>query len=71
MEMPLVPAFYDVVWSIAVLLVLPLTVVALMRWRSQDRPTRAALLWVLVILLLPGLGAAVFLAVSSRGRTAG
>ncbi|MBO3088837.1 PLDc N-terminal domain-containing protein [Cellulomonas dongxiuzhuiae] len=66
MEMPLMPAFYDVVWSIAVLLVLPLTVVALMRWRSHDRPTTAAVLWVLVILLLPGLGAAVYLAVSSR-----
>lgn len=58
------PAPYDVLWSAAVLLVFPLVVAALLRWRRQDLATGRALVWLLVILLLPGLGAAVHLAVT-------
>lgn len=64
------PSAYDVLWSLAVLMILPLTVMSLLRWRAQDQTVARAVVWVLVILLLPGLGAAVYLAVTpSAGRT--
>ncbi|WP_291814250.1 hypothetical protein [Cellulomonas sp.] len=61
----LVPPTYDLLWSVAVLAVLPLTVLALLRWRAV--PTRHPVLWLLAILLLPVLGAVVFLAWAPRG----
>ena len=55
----MMPAAYDVLWSLTVLVALPLAVVALLRWRKAG--LRHPLLWLLVILLLPLLGPAVFL----------
>ncbi|UZN04189.1 PLD nuclease N-terminal domain-containing protein [Cellulomonas sp. S1-8] len=72
METELMPAAYDIVWSIAVLAVLPLVVAALLRWRGQEATTRVAVAWLLVILLVPALGAAVYLAVTTgRARPDG
>lgn len=56
----LLPATYDVLWSLAVLVHLPLVVLALLRWRKAE--VGHPLVWLLVILLLPVLGAVVFLA---------
>jgi len=71
----LVPATYDLAWSVAVLLVptlaVVLTIVSLVRWRRQTRPEGSAVAWLLVILLLPGLGAAVHLAVTPRPEPVG
>jgi len=61
-----VPAAYDVLWPLVVLLVLPLTIVSLLRWRAAARSTSRSVGWLLVILLLPGLGAVVHLAVTPR-----
>ncbi|ADG73705.1 hypothetical protein Cfla_0795 [Cellulomonas flavigena DSM 20109] len=62
------PAAYDVFWSLTVLVAFPLLVVALLRWRKAE--LEHPLVWLLVILLLPVLGAAGFLA-RSLGRGPG
>ena len=60
------PAMYDVLWSLVVLVALPLVVVALLRWRTAE--LQYPVVWLLVILLLPALGAAAFL-VRAPGRS--
>ncbi len=59
------PAVYDVLWSLAVLVPLPLVVVALLRWRTAE--LQHPLAWLLAILLLPVLGAVAYL-VTAPGR---
>lgn len=61
----MLPATYDVLWSLAVLVAFPIGVVALLRWRKAD--LQHPLVWLLVILLLPVLGATAFL-VRPQGR---
>ena len=72
---PLLPATYDLAWSVVALLGLVLTVVSLVRWRdrwrSGLRSGASAAAWLLVILLLPWLGAAVHLAVTPRPEAVG
>lgn len=60
----LLPATYDLLWTLAVVCALPLLVVALLRWRTTA--LRRPLLWLLVMLLLPVLGPVVFLLSAPR-----
>lgn len=65
---PLVPAGYDIMWSTITALALALTVVALISLTRSARglgPTRA-IIWTLLILCLPILGAAAWLTVGRR-----
>lgn len=67
---PLAPNAYDVVWAMAMLVPLVLTVVALVSLgRSRAGLTAAqTLVWVLLILLVPLLGAVAWLT-AGRPRT--
>lgn len=65
---PLVPAGYDVLWSVAGAVAIVLAIVALTSLsRAAKRLTAGqALIWVLVVLVLPVLGAATWLAIGRR-----
>ncbi len=62
---PLVPAAYDVVWSVVALCALALALVALVRWWRRRESAAAMLLWFAVILLLPVAGPLAYLAHTS------
>ncbi|WP_413354206.1 PLDc N-terminal domain-containing protein [Microbacterium sp. 1P06AB] len=66
---PLLPAGYDIVWSVVALMAAVLAIVALVSLtRSARRLTSTqALLWVLVVLLVPVAGPLAWLAVGRRG----
>lgn len=63
-----IPAGYDLAWSLAVLIVIALAVVALISLaRSARRLTAGqALVWVLIVLALPVFGALAWLAIGRR-----
>lgn len=66
---PLLPAGYDVVWSVIATAVIALTVIALIilaRAATGLAATRAWV-WALVILLVPVLGAVAWIAIGRRG----
>lgn len=65
---PLIPAGYDIVWSVVALVAAVLAIVALVSLtRSTKRLTSMqALVWVLVVLLVPVAGPAAWLAVGRR-----
>lgn len=64
----LLPAEYDIAWSIAVAVVIALAVVALISLaRSARRLTSGqALIWVLVVLMIPAFGPAAWLTIGRR-----
>lgn len=66
---PLLPAGYDVIWTIAIVLVASLAVVAMAQLvrAKHVRGTEAAI-WVLVILALPVVGPAAWFAVRPDRR---
>lgn len=65
---PLIPAGYDIVWSMVTVLVLALTIVALVSLaRSAGRLTATqALIWTVVVLLVPFLGPVAWLTIGRR-----
>ncbi|WP_214467006.1 PLDc N-terminal domain-containing protein [Microbacterium flavescens] len=65
---PLIPAAYDVVWSVVALLIIVLTIVALVTLsRLAKRLTSAqALVWTLVVLFVPLVGPSVWLSIGRR-----
>jgi len=65
---PLVPAGYDVVWSAIALVAAVCAVVALvsLMWAARRLTATQALVWVLVVLLIPVAGPAAWLAVGRR-----
>ena len=65
---PLLPAGYDIVWSVVALVAAVLAIVALVSlMRSARRLTATqALVWVLVVLLVPVAGPLAWLAVGRR-----
>jgi uncharacterized membrane-anchored protein len=65
---PLIPAGYDVAWSITTVLVIALTIVALVaQARSAKRLTPwQGLLWSALIVLVPVLGPIAWLSVGRR-----
>ncbi len=65
---PLIPAGYDIGWLVIAAIVVALTVVALILLaRSAGRLTMTqALMWVLLILFVPVLGAVAWLAIGRR-----
>ena len=69
---PLIPAGYDVVWSVVAVLIFTLTVIALITLaRASKRLTvTQALVWAAIVLLVPVLGAVAWLAVGRRARAA-
>lgn len=65
---PLIPAGYDIAWSVIAAAVIALTVIALIvlaRWAKQLTAVQA-LIWTLVVLFVPVLGAVAWLAVGRR-----
>lgn len=72
---PLIPAAYDIVWSVVAVAIFAVAVVALVSiWRSRSALTGTqVLVWTLLVVLLPALGAAAwFLAGHPRAqRSAG
>lgn len=58
---------YDIVWSVAAVLLLSLTITALVSVcrRSRRMPLTRSLMWFFVIVLLPVLGALVWFVVES------
>lgn len=69
---PLLPAGYDIVWSVVTVIVIALTIVALvMLARSAKHLTGAqALGWTAVVLFVPVLGPVAWLAIGRRGEPA-
>ena len=64
----ILPASYDLIWSVTAAAGLALLIWALIRWaRTQFTSGTVALLWLALILMLPVLGPAAFL-LSSPGR---
>tara|TARA_R110002020_G_scaffold203551_6_gene407327 strand:+ start:2950 stop:3192 length:243 start_codon:yes stop_codon:yes gene_type:complete len=65
---PLIPAGYDIAWSIVTVAAIVLIVVALISLaRSAQRLTSLqALIWVLVVLFVPVLGSIAWMAVGRR-----
>lgn len=65
---PLIPAGYDIAWSVVAAAVVALAIVALISLaRSSERLTSAqALIWVLVVLFVPVLGSIAWIAVGRR-----
>jgi hypothetical protein len=65
---PLIPAGYDIAWSVVAVAVIALTIVALISLaRSAQRLTSLqALIWVLVVLFVPVLGSTSWMAVGRR-----
>lgn len=68
---PLIPAGYDIAWSVLSTIVIVLTIVALILLaRSAKRLTMThALIWALLILFVPVLGAIAWLAIGRRTDT--
>ncbi|MCK6065771.1 MULTISPECIES: PLD nuclease N-terminal domain-containing protein [Microbacterium] len=66
---PLIPASYDIVWSIVTVLIIALTIVALVTLaRSARRLTATqALIWTVVVLFIPFLGPAAWLTIGRGG----
>lgn len=69
---PLIPAGYDIVWSIVAIAVVALMITALVSLaRSARRLTAVqALAWVLIVLLVPLLGAVAWLWIGRRAVSA-
>ena len=69
---PLIPAWYDVVWSGSALLVLALLITALVSiWRSSKRLTsQQALGWSLLVIFVPVIGALSWFAIGRRSLAA-
>ncbi|GAA5094712.1 hypothetical protein GCM10025760_26180 [Microbacterium yannicii] len=68
---PLIPAGYDIVWSLAAAIVIALAIVALVTLaRSGDRltPTQG-LLWAALVLLVPVLGPIAWLTTGRKTTT--
>ncbi|MCC2032657.1 PLDc N-terminal domain-containing protein [Microbacterium allomyrinae] len=65
---PLIPAGFDIAWSVVAVAVIALTIVALISLaRSAQRLTSLqALIWVLVVLFVPVLGSISWMAVGRR-----
>jgi uncharacterized membrane protein YhaH (DUF805 family) len=65
---PLIPAGYDIAWSMITALVIALTIIALISLaRTAKRLTPAhGLLWAALVLLVPVLGPLAWLAVGRR-----
>jgi hypothetical protein len=65
---PLIPAAYDVVWSVVALLVIVLTIVALVTLSllAKRLTSAQALVWTLVVLFVPLVGPAVWLSIGRR-----
>ncbi|MDZ8172476.1 PLDc N-terminal domain-containing protein [Microbacterium xanthum] len=65
---PLIPAGYDLVWSIVVVLVIALTIVALVTLARSARRLAAtqALVWTVVVLLVRLIGSVAWLTVGRR-----
>ncbi|MBW9110022.1 PLDc N-terminal domain-containing protein [Microbacterium trichothecenolyticum] len=65
---PLIPAGYDIAWSVICALVIAFTIVALVSLaRAAKRLTPAqGLLWAALVLLVPVLGALAWLAIGRR-----
>lgn len=65
---PLIPAGYDIAWSVITAILIALTVVALISlMRSVKRLTGAqAMVWTLLIILIPLLGSVAWLAIGRR-----
>ena len=67
---PLMPAPYDFVWSAVIVLVLGMTITALGQvLRSTAISGAAAIIWVLLILALPVLGAVAWFVLRPRGAS--
>lgn len=69
---PLLPAGYDIAWSVITALVIGLTVVALILLaRSAKRLTPfRGMLWTLIVLLIPVLGPIAWLTIGRRANAA-
>jgi uncharacterized membrane protein YhaH (DUF805 family) len=65
---PLIPAAYDVVWSVVALLIIVLTIVALVTLSllAKRLTSAQALVWTLVVLFVPLVGPAVWLSIGRR-----
>ena len=65
---PLIPAGYDLAWSVVAAAVIALTIVALISLARSARrlTTLQALIWVLVVLVVPVLGSIAWMAVGRR-----
>lgn len=65
---PLIPAGYDIVWSLVAVLVIALTIAALVTIaRSARRLTATqALIWTVIVLLVPLLGPVAWLTIGRR-----
>lgn len=68
---PLMPAGYDIAWTAVTVLVVALTVVALVALaRSAKQLTSTqALLWTLIVLLVPVIGPAAWLFIGRRAHS--
>ncbi|PRZ08730.1 phospholipase D-like protein [Isoptericola sp. CG 20/1183] len=68
---PFMPAWYDVAWTVIALGVLAMTLVALHAWwRSPRMVGGTAVGWAIVILALPVVGPALYLAMDTDRRWA-
>ncbi|MBW9094500.1 PLDc_N domain-containing protein [Microbacterium jejuense] len=69
---PLVPAAYDITWSIVAVVVIALTCLALISLIRSGRPLSLiqATIWTLLILVVPVLGPIAWLAVGRRAAVA-
>lgn len=67
---PFLPALYDLVWSGVVLVFLALTIVCLVLAIRSRREIPYTWLWIIAIILVPGVGAVGWLIVSSLQRGA-
>lgn len=68
---PLVPAGYDVMWTVVLITALVLSVTAL--WQALRSPSHTGtqqLLWALIVLVAPVLGALAWFVLGRRARPA-
>lgn len=65
---PLIPAAYDIVWSVVTAAVIALAIIALVSLARSARrlTTMQALIWTLLVLFVPVLGAVAWLTIGRR-----
>lgn len=70
---PLIPAGYDIVWSVVAALVIALAVVALVTLARSARRLTATqvLIWRVIVLLVPLVGSVAWLAIGRRSVPTG
>ncbi|ANJ27356.1 PLDc N-terminal domain-containing protein [Agromyces aureus] len=65
---PVIPVWFDIVWSAAAVIAIALTVVALivLARTAKRLPLNHALIWTMVVLFVPVLGPIAWLAIGNR-----